>query len=119
MHAACMWSRDAEVVMPWEGEAGLVCGMEGCTQPGAAPGACSNTSCWDSVTSRASRSLTAVPGTSSAPKGLPDLRAGYPQDTHPAALSLLLLPSQGKTEGWMYRCLPHEGCACLCSLFVL
>lgn len=29
MHAACMWSRDAEVVMPWEGEAGLVCGMEG------------------------------------------------------------------------------------------
>lgn len=54
MHAACMWSRDAEVIMLWEGEAGAVCGMEGGhTQPGAArrslPEACSDTPCCDSV----------------------------------------------------------------------
>lgn len=59
------------------------------------------------------------------PSGLAQPRGRIPQDTHPATqqglitLSLLLLPSQGKMEGWMYSCLSPEGCACLCSLLML
>lgn len=117
--------------MPWEGEAGLVCGMEGTlaawgSSPLAPGGLLHILLCLGDLKGlEVSVLWHQTLGSALCPRGLPSLEAESPRTpTQPlcrasSAPSLLLLPSQGKMEGWMYSCLCPEGCACLCSLLML
>lgn len=116
MHAACMWSRDAEVIMPWEGEAGtglwhggghaawgqLAVRSLGPAPAGpccasaprrASPAPCSDTGPWHRLS---------TPGLA-RPRGRAPWKPTQLHHRARPAAALLLLTSPGKTESWRWE----------------